>query len=265
MSQLSEPSFACNQEARSFQVESNNDNSVRRFYDQMYAEGRTGRAPGGLIGQAFMRLRRFELHRIPATFELLEPGGRMLDIGCGDGSLLALARGSKFQEVCGIDVAPAVVQRAEETCAQRLGSLDGVHVKCADLNETLPFEDNSFDAVTAIAVIEHLFDPYFSVDEVHRLLRPGGQFIMEVPNLAWLPRRVDVLLGRLPVTGDEDGWDGGHLHYFTFQTVRDLLSTHGFNIQYIGATGVFPRVRNIWPALLGGNVFLSARKIVDKN
>jgi SAM-dependent methyltransferase len=229
----------------------------------MYAEGRPSKPPGGLLGRVFTRLRRFELHRIPATFELLGAGRRLLDLGCGDGSLLALARANKFDEVYGLDVAQSVVERAQNTCERVLPSLDGVFVQLSDLNESLPFDDGFFDCVTAIAVIEHIFDPYFSLKEVHRVLQPDGQFIMEVPNLAWLPRRLDVLFGRLPVTGDEEGWDGGHLHYLTFRAVRELLLAEGFSIQYIGSTGIFPRIRNMWPTVLGGNVFLSARKRID--
>ena len=145
--------------------------------------------------------------------------------------------------------------------ARVAGSLDGVEIRQVDLNAALPFDDNFFDAVTAIAVIEHIFDPYFSTAEVQRVLRPGGQFIMEVPNLAWLPRRLDVLRGRLPVTGDEEGWDGGHLHYFTFDAVKQLLNQQGFAVESIASTGIFPRVRNVWPTMLGGNILVSARKL----
>jgi methionine biosynthesis protein MetW len=237
------------------------DDSVTRFYEEMYAEGRAGKAPSGLLGQAFLRLRRFELHRIPAAFELLQPGQRLLDLGCGDGSLVALARASKFREVHGLDVAQAVIRRAQNTCESRLGSLDGVTIQQADLNNALPFGNETFDAVTAIAVIEHIFDPYFAVNEIRRVLRAGGQLIMEVPNLAWLPRRLDVLFGRLPITGDEEGWDGGHLHYFTFRAVHELLSTHGFRVDHMASTGIFPTVRNVWPTMLGGNILVSARRL----
>jgi SAM-dependent methyltransferase len=234
--------------------------AVERFYEDMYAEGRTGRRPSGALGWLFGRLQRFELHRVPATFDLLEPGQRLLDIGCGDGRLLGLARRSRFREVYGLDVAAVVVDRATQTCERMLGSLDGVSVKLADLNEALPFVDGHFDAITAIAVIEHIFDPYLSLSEIRRVLAPEGQLIMEVPNLVWLPRRLDVLFGRLPVTGEEEGWDGGHLHYFTFDAVKDLVKGYGFDIEYMGSTGIFPRVRNLWPSLLGGNILIKARK-----
>jgi methionine biosynthesis protein MetW len=238
-------------------------NAVARFYEHMYAEGRQGRTPRGVIGRLFLALRRFELHRVPAVFSLLEPGHRLLDVGCGDGMLLAMAKSSKFVEVYGVDIATPVVNRAQATCTRMLGGLKGVDIRHADLNEPLPFADGFFDALTAVAVVEHIFDPYFSVSEFHRVLAPRGQLIIEVPNLVWLPRRTDVFLGRLPVTGDEDGWDGGHLHYFTFRAVRDLLTSAGFDIEHMGSTGIFPRVRNVWPSLLGGNIVAKATKRGD--
>jgi SAM-dependent methyltransferase len=232
---------------------------VQRFYERMYAEGRPGKLPGGIIGWLFTRLRRFELHRTPASYALLDRGIRLLDIGCGDGSLLALAA-AKFEHLSGIDVAPVVIERARAACAREFGKSTRFSFEVADLNAPLPYADEVFDAVTAVAVLEHIFDPYFSVAQIARILKPGGLLVLEVPNLAWLPRRLDVLLGRLPVTGDEEGWDGGHLHYFTFDATSDLLTGSGFTVEYMGSTGIFPGVRNLWPTLLGGNILVKARK-----
>jgi SAM-dependent methyltransferase len=215
--------------------------------------------PGGLIGQLFLRLHRFELHRVDAAFVLLGPGQRLVDIGCGDGMLLSLAR-QRFPAVYGLDLASVVVHRARATCLSQLGYLQGVTLLQADANRRFPFGDGTVDAVAAVAVLEHIFDPYHLVTEVNRILRPGGQFVVEVPNIAWLPRRWELLLGRLPVTGDEDGWDGGHLHYFTFHALEQLLRDHGFVIERAESTGVFAPIRNVWPSLLGGNIVVKARK-----
>src|SRR5207302_621110 len=118
----------------------------------------------------------------------------LLDIGCGSGELLAVGKAAKFEQVYGLDIAQPVVKRALDTCEAFLGSLDGVVIQQADLNERLPFPDAFFDAVAAVAVVEHIFDPYFTVAEIWRMLKPRGHVILEVPNLVWLPRRLDVVL-----------------------------------------------------------------------
>jgi len=233
--------------------------AARDFYERMYAEGRLARQPGGALGWLFLRLRRFELHRTPASFALLERGTRLLDVGCGDGGLLALAA-KNYDYLHGVDIARVVVERARATCIGQVGEAHRFAFQVADLDARLPYGDGYFDAVTAIAVLEHIFDPYFTIDEFARVLRPGGVLVLEVPNLVWLPRRLDVLLGRLPITGDEDGWDGGHLHYFTFDATRRLLDEHGFAVEFMGSTGIFPRLRNLWPTMLGGNIIVKARR-----
>jgi SAM-dependent methyltransferase len=110
-------------------------------------------------------------------------GGRLLDIGCGNGAYtLELAAG--FDEVHGIEIEP-----------ERLGELERrlaapgapANVRAALMSaEALEFPDASFDVVTAIEVIEHIVDLDRALDEVRRVLRPGGAFLITCPN-RWFP------------------------------------------------------------------------------
>ena len=234
----------------------------KEFYERMYADGRVWKGPQGLLGFLYRSFQRFELHRVPAAVSLLEHKGKILDIGCGDGGLLALAKSrKKFIGYYGTDLAQVAINRAKKNVIYKTGDIRKCYFKRANLDEKLPFTDNFFDAVTCIAVLEHIFDPYFGVKEINRILKNRGEFILEVPNLVWLPRRISVLVGLLPVTAEEDGWDGGHLHYFTSKAVRNLLEGSGFKIKYIGCTGIFSRLLNLWPSLLGGNILVRAIKI----
>lgn len=233
---------------------------VRKYYDKRYAEGRTGKKPSGILGWMFLRLRKFEISRISTAFDLLDKGKRVLDLGVGGGKLLGLCKKyGKYEELYGLDISSVVVKRAKRTIKELTGDLSGVFIKRADINDTFPFRAKMFDAITCIAVLEHIFDPHFVIAEIKRTLKPGGVLILEVPNLVWFPRRLAVILGKLPVTADEEGWDGGHLHYFTFEETGKLLKKFNFEIEYKGSSGIFASIRNLWPSILGGNIIIKAR------
>jgi len=232
----------------------------RVFYENTYRKERIQPKPTGILGFLFNKLRHFELHRRDAVFDLLEPGEKFLDLGCGCGSLMVLARRERFSQVYGVDIAKNIIKTARKNFQKEFPKLEGVYFKLADVDKKIPFSDNFFDTVTAVAFLEHIFDPYFVVREIKRVLKPRGIFILEVHNIAWLPYRLSLLFGKLPQTTYETGWDGGHLHYFTFKAVEDLLKENGFLIIEETTSGVFSNIRRIYPSLLGSNIIIKAQK-----
>jgi ubiquinone/menaquinone biosynthesis C-methylase UbiE len=120
---------------------------------------------------AFFCTRRAATH---AAFFLphLRPGMRLLDGGCGPGSITVdLAAIAAPAEVVGIDVEPTQVELAARRAADRDAS--NARFQVADLY-ALPFPEESFDAVFLHGVLEHLRDPVRALREVRRVLRHGG-------------------------------------------------------------------------------------------
>lgn len=175
---------------------------------------------------------------------------RLLDIGCGDGGFTALmARACGAEEVYGVDIS----ERAVELAKAR-----GIKCYRVDVDsEKLPFDDDFFDVVTALEVIEHLFDPDHFLDEVRRVLKPGGLFILSTPNLASIYNRIALLLGyqpfpmgvsarihigRLyePIRGQSPDLD--HIRLFTLRSLKELLRVHEFKIIKVkGSCAMLPR------------------------
>jgi SAM-dependent methyltransferase len=111
------------------------------------------------------RVLRAELDRLP-----LDPRARLLDAGCGSGRTLdELAR---YGRVSGLDLSSVAV-----AAARRRGHRD-VRVGAV---ETMPFDDDSFDVVTCLDVIEHTPDDRVTLAELRRVTRPGGLLVVTVP------------------------------------------------------------------------------------
>lgn len=233
----------------------------QQFYEKAYPNNRKADKPKGILGFLYLLLKRFEYYRADVVFHLLPYGDTFLDIGCGDGDLIMKAS-AKFDHLFGTDIARTRIKTADKSL-KKISSQKGKSVKLlvSDADGKLPFGANYFDAVTMVATLEHFFDPYQVLKEVSRILKVGGTLIIQVPNLAFLPRRFAVLLGNLPVTSeDETGWDGGHLHYFTVKSLRDLLELHHYSMKTVTCSGIFAVLRKNYISMLGADIIISAVK-----
>lgn len=103
---------------------------------------------------------------------LVPSGLRVLDVGCGVGILLNRLKTEKKCEVFGVDISSKAIEI--------LATL-GIPGKVSQLPE-LPMDSHSFDVVIATEVIEHLHDPKETVNQMVRILRPGGTLILTTPN-----------------------------------------------------------------------------------
>ncbi|MEW6560287.1 MAG: class I SAM-dependent methyltransferase [Pseudomonadota bacterium] len=153
-------------------------------------------------------------------------GGRLLDVGCGNGGFLALAQQAGWT-VQGVDFDP----EAERTARSR-----GLDVRVGGI-EVLHGETVGFDVVTMSHVIEHVFQPLQTAQRVHALLKPGGVFWLDTPNIR--------SLGAKHYGVDWRGLETPrHLVLFNPHSLRSLLREAGFH-----------QVRQHWRGMTVFNVF----------
>jgi SAM-dependent methyltransferase len=155
----------------------------------------------------------------------------IVDLGCGDGSALAVAAGQNpGHRFVGIDWSPDALRRAHDR------RLTLVRASVAAPGG-LPVADGAADVVIMSELIEHLVDPDGAVAEARRVLRPGGSLLVSTPNLAAWYNRGLLALGIQPVFSEVSlrgvfGRPGavvaGHLRLFTRRALTEFLAASGF-------------------------------------
>ena len=175
--------------------------------------------------------------------KLVPPGSRVLDLGCGNGALLAHLRDARQCTGYGIELDDAKVMQ----CVQR-----GVNVIQRNLEEGLSlFEDNSFDVVLQLDTLQHLRN---TVDMLRETARVGKQGIVSFPNFAHWPHRLSVLRGRMPVTRSlpYQWYDTPNIRVATFADFEVLARRNGLRIVESFGMHEGEAVRT-WPNLLASS------------
>jgi 2-polyprenyl-3-methyl-5-hydroxy-6-metoxy-1,4-benzoquinol methylase len=181
---------------------------VRAFYpDEYYGEPGTKFQP---LIEGLVRL--VGARHIGFLSRDLVPGARVLDIGCGRGVLLGALADRGF-EVHGVEISPEAARGADPRAEIRVAS------KVADAG----YEGSSFDEVIIWHVFEHMEDPRGTLEEVRRLLKPGGRVVIAVPNFESAQAR----------------WTGAawfhldlprHLYHFPLPALREMLEQTDFEV-----------------------------------
>lgn len=192
--------------------------------------------------------------RNEVIYDLMRKEEKYLDIGVGEGKLLLLAQ-NKFIHTYGIDISNIRIKNLKTRKEYAVSSLS-----VQSIEDTTSFKNNFFDAITLVAVLEHVFDPNRVLQEIHRILKPGGRLYIEVPNIGWVYPRMSLLFGHFPITSTDPGFDGGHIHYFEKHNLTKLLRENSFIVEHVTCSGFFSRFRNVCPGLLGGDLIVTAKK-----
>ncbi len=150
-----------------------------------------------------------------------QPGERILDLGCGDGQLTGRLAATGAA-VTGVDASPEMI------AAARARGIDGRQGNA----ESLPFADQSFDAVFSNAALHWVRDQDAMMGEVRRVLKPGGRFVAEMGghgNIAAIRVALTSVLARHGFGDREDG-----VNYFpTPESYTRRLAGHGFRVERI--------------------------------
>ena len=174
-------------------------------------------------------------HRVRQAVDLVpQGGGRLLDLGAGDGYLTsALGEAAGSVLAVAVDVgAPAPLTTPRRPVAQVTARLPG----------PLPFPPASFDVVVTLEAIEHVLDPDALLQEAGRVLVPGGTLVLSTPRLDSFLVVGALLLGVQPPGvecssrrryGSPFGEQrpSGHVHLFTRRALAEALAANGFRLE----------------------------------
>lgn len=153
---------------------------------------------------------------------------RILDIGCGCGAMLGYIKGLyPATETYGIELNPIAAE-----FAQTFGE-----IICADVEKLqMPWPEEFFDYVVMGDVLEHLHKPELVLQEVYKILKPGGHIIVSMPNVKHFSVLLPLLTKDVFPYADAGILDTTHLKMYTGTEIKNLIERCGFTIEKLSHT-----------------------------
>ena len=146
--------------------------------------------------------------------------GWVLDLGCGNGTLL-LPFSKRNWHCVGLDISYSAIDAARERGIEQ----SRFEVRNLDGGLNIPLTSEKFDVVTVLATLEHLRCPEDVIREASSLMRPGGTIWIATDNIAYYGWIDSIIRGKFP----ENAATGEHVSFFTHTDVIELLRRCGFS------------------------------------
>lgn len=172
----------------------------------------------------------YEAVNQPVRLRVPKTAKRVLDIGCGSGSL-----GRHIKQDINCEVVGVTYSESEAALAAKF--LDRVLVR--DLNNFDTSEVGYFDCVICSHVLEHLYHPQELLNRIRDRLTLDGILIVALPNVLHWKQRLEFLQGRFRYT-DGGLMDKTHFRFFDWKTASELLEHSGYTVLEAEADGSFP-------------------------
>jgi 2-polyprenyl-3-methyl-5-hydroxy-6-metoxy-1,4-benzoquinol methylase len=172
----------------------------------------------------------------PRILELLKQlrVKRVLDLGAGNGSLCSQLSSSGFEPV-GVEYDEGGVEVAKRSYP----SIPFYRFGVQDDPAQLMAEERHFDAVVSTEVIEHLFSPHLLPRYAAKTLQDGGYLIITTPYHGYL-KNLALSLANAWDKHHTPLWHGGHIKFWSRQTLTQLLADNGFKVVSFGGVGRLP-------------------------
>ncbi|NDJ09675.1 MAG: methionine biosynthesis protein MetW [Acidobacteriia bacterium] len=155
--------------------------------------------------------------------QIIEPATRVLDLGCGEGEVLAWLVENKHVLARGVEISPSLVRKAIAR---------GVSVYQGDIDEGLAdYPDGAFDYVILSQTLQETRSP---LEVVSEMLRVGRRAIISFPNFGhWNVRWSMLFTGQAPKTKlfPYDWYNSPNIHFLSIQDFENLCEQHGFPIE----------------------------------
>lgn len=146
---------------------------------------------------------------------------KILDYGCGAGAIIKAVKKARPDLDCyGIDFSSVAINQAKSTSSD-------INFKIFN-GESTSYDDNFFDCIIMLEVLEHVSDPNQTLIEIKRILKPLGNFFLAVPQEKSLKTLQGILIKLFSFTPSKQ--TAGHLHFWAENQLSTLLNLNGFNI-----------------------------------